>query len=78
MQRGGPVSDDVVARAKAALQGVPDGPWTHIGGGHVEGAQGIPVAKVWGLNKAAFIAQARTLVPELVAEIERLRGGGEQ
>ncbi|MDG5773909.1 hypothetical protein [Mycolicibacterium fortuitum] len=75
---------DVVQRAKAVLEGITDGPWI----AEYSGEQGncvIPhdaqstreaVATTHlyhQLADAEFIAQARTLVPELVAEVERLR-----
>ncbi|AVO21766.1 hypothetical protein SEA_JEON_63 [Mycobacterium phage Jeon] len=67
---------DVVARAKAALEGVTEGPWTWTHGmdarAMVLGPDNLRV-KLEGYRDAEFIAQARTLVPELVAEVERLR-----
>lgn len=98
----GAVSGDVVARAKAALVGVTDGPWLwtspRYGVPTLEGRAGDPelyrydteVLEVdhhgeCGCRSAceleltvsdadkAFIAAARDLVPELVAEVERLR-----
>lgn len=70
------MTPDLIARAKAALEGVADGPWELIGGGEYVTGVGICVAPdnggVTGPN-AEFIAAARTLVPELVAEVERLR-----
>lgn len=104
---------DVVERAKAALEGVTDGPWKHCTAPH-EYDDALPVATVdkakWladtligdgeplhvlitdspdpkfaytvpaltgdgptSERNAQFIAQARTLVPELVAEVERVK-----
>ncbi|AXN53038.1 hypothetical protein PBI_HOMINES_52 [Mycobacterium phage Homines] len=67
---------DVVERAKAALEGVTEGPWTWTHGmdarAMVLGPDNLRV-KLEGYRDAEFIAQARTLVPELVAEVERLR-----
>ncbi|AFL47992.1 hypothetical protein AVANI_88 [Mycobacterium phage Avani] len=75
---------DVVARAKAALEGVTDGPWV----AEFSGEQGncvIPhdaqstreavcVTRLYHQQAdAEFIASARSLVPELIAEVERLR-----
>lgn len=79
---------DVVERAKAALEGVSDGPWDYE---HAFGASFVcagdrhrTTAQAWILRAdtesgkrqdkldARFVAQARTLVPELVAEVERL------
>lgn len=65
---------DVVARAKAALEGVDDGPWRVIGYGNIQSLATRPrVAKVTTTANAAFVASARTLIPELIAEVERLR-----
>lgn len=65
---------DIVERAKAALEGVTEGPWVFDpdrddylvseSTGEVVGSQRF---------NTEFIAAARTLVPELVAEVERLR-----
>lgn len=84
---------DVVARAKAALEGVTEGPWEvsaqatpgyspHYG----VASQGRSYPNVAyaetnyegygnGSRKAdaEFISEARSLVPDLVAEVERLR-----
>lgn len=99
---------DIVERAKAALEGITEGPWatdgTLIGCELVKDSPGVTSYKhalaemdedsydeefgegtydgeVWRpyeqrLADAEFIAAARTLVPELVAEVERLRAGG--
>jgi hypothetical protein len=83
---------DVVARAKAALEGV-TAPWSVDPDGtggepdwddgelwlDVNGAHGGWVAHCQDRATAEFIAAARSLVPELVAEVERLRSvvGGE-
>jgi hypothetical protein len=76
---------DVVARAKAALEGVSE-PWVADGELHslddgytetcwdVDGPDGGWVARCQDAETAAFVAAARSLVPELVQEIERLRG----
>lgn len=81
---------DVVERAKAALEGVPDGPWTVdredgepiIHEAHhydsmdewydVDGCTGGWKAHCEDLPTAEFVAAARSLVPELIAEVERL------
>lgn len=81
---------DVVERAKAALEGVSDGPWRwepskYIRTGYVITAANRTAvhATEWGElaanekfnhQDASFAAAARTLVPELVAEVERLEG----
>ncbi|GJJ22314.1 hypothetical protein [Mycolicibacterium mageritense] len=97
------MSDIVVERAKAALQGVTPGPWdtqVHaMPGSTVDewfvrevthtpnpNFHRLNVFKVRGASHASreccwpptdadaeFIAAARTLVPELIAEVERLR-----
>ncbi|ASZ74453.1 hypothetical protein I5H97_gp079 [Mycobacterium phage Wachhund] len=94
---------DVVERAKAALEGVTEGPWetsVHaMPGATVDewyvreithtfdpNMHRLNVLKVRGATHAArqccwpptvadaeFIASARSLVPELIAEVERLR-----
>lgn len=64
-------------RAKAALEGVTPGPWELIGGGEYVTGVGVCVAPDDGGvtdADARFIAQAHTLMPELVAEVEKLRG----
>ncbi|MFV8266442.1 hypothetical protein ACNQR9_25835 [Mycolicibacterium peregrinum] len=73
---------DIVQRAKAALDGTTAGPWDLVPGawGNVwrfSDDPGSPplIVRMGGMTQpdAEFIAQARTLVPELVAEVERLR-----
>lgn len=79
--------NDILARAKAALTGVAEGPWRverwEDFSGH-EVSYSLPDISQWsgyrntvdcGGDKAlaGFIAEARSLVPELVAEVERLR-----
>ncbi len=67
---------DIVERAQPALEGVTDGPWTWTHGmdarAMVLGPDDL-VVKLEGYADAEFIAQARGLVPGLVAEVERLR-----
>lgn len=79
---------DMAERAKEALEGVTDGPWraVHVGNIHwgvSNGEWSFPtIVKAqcsydgYGSGSsqanAEFIAAARTLVPELVAELERL------
>ncbi|WP_065286730.1 hypothetical protein [Mycolicibacter kumamotonensis] len=86
------MTDDVIARATAALEGVTEGPWraslldgidyedgsSCIRGGvypDVHGSAPVFLSSS-GIDRrdARFIAAARTLVPELLAEVERLRG----
>ncbi|WP_085142984.1 hypothetical protein [Mycolicibacterium conceptionense] len=79
---------DVVERAKAVLAGVTEGPWSAIPGDRyyfgsatnvwTEHGRGRLIAGDLHKPNAEFIAQARTLVPELVAEVERLREGIER
>lgn len=72
---------DVVERAKAALEGVTEGPWDAFwgdqccGGTCVDNGHGLPLHSGGDLlpRDARFIAAARSLLPELVAEVERLR-----
>lgn len=80
---------DVVERAKAALEGATPGPWEatwedadkwwSVTAGPIDNMVCPEVTTVDGRPAdAEFIAQARTLVPELVAEVERLRAGIER
>lgn len=73
------MTDDIVARAKAALEGVTPEPWEvrptrpAVTYGYI-----WPLSIRYGLGSlrpedTEFIAQARTLVPELVDEVELLR-----
>ena len=80
---------DLIERAKASLEGTTEGPWrvSHAGNVHYgvsHGEYSFPtVVKARceydgfgnGSSRADanFIAEARTLVPELIAEVERLR-----
>jgi hypothetical protein len=69
--------DDVVERAKAALENVTEGEWVQVGLGNIHRlpvGQHPPVAKTWRQSDGDFVAEARSLVPELVVEIEKLRG----
>lgn len=68
---------DVVQRAKQALEGVTEGPWRW---GIVDDDDeylldpcGVQVPTYIKEN-TVFIAAARSLVPELIAEVERLHG----
>lgn len=76
------MSGDVVARAIAALAGVSDGPWMagKGGSGYSNWVDSRPdlvnisiADRIDILADAEFIAAARSLVPELVAEVEALR-----
>ncbi|WP_208859887.1 hypothetical protein [Mycolicibacterium peregrinum] len=60
---------DVVERSKAALKALD----AETYGGSAESGALRRIAR-----ENQFIAQARTLVPELVAEVERLRAGIER
>lgn len=85
------MGDDVVARAKAALDGLPSGDWYDCqngwigievdqctcGGpieyyGHQPGCGLEPLLCDIPIQLRPFIAASRSLVPELVAEVERL------
>ena len=76
--------DDIIARAEAALEGVTDGPWV----AEYSGEQGNCVIPhdaqstreavctthlYYQVADAEFIAAARQLVPELVAELKTTR-----
>jgi HAMP domain-containing protein len=82
------MSDDILARARAALDGVTPGPWVHdpklFSNVYSDDATGSIVATCTGFTyarrppadeaaNARFIAFARSLVPEMADEITRLR-----
>jgi hypothetical protein len=82
------MTEDITQRAREALEGVSAGPWRwepskYIGSGYVITASNHTAvhAAEWGGEQgeqfnhadASFAATARTLVPELIAEVERLR-----
>lgn len=84
------MTDDVTDRARAALEGVTCGPWTVVSGAwgnvwhfpdgdHNDGRPTV-VVRMGGMTEAdsTFIAASRSLVPELLAEVERLRGALEE
>lgn len=72
--------DDVVDRAKTALEGISEGPWK-MGNRNYRDVVMTPSGCLWHpalgcINHkpdGGFVAAARELVPELVAEVERLR-----
>lgn len=74
---------DIVQRAKAALEGVTAGPWEterskYVSGWYIFPKGGATVLHAVDSEGLAppdfqFLAAARTLVPELVDEIEKLR-----
>jgi hypothetical protein len=80
---------DIVDRANKVLEGVTPGPWYTVVDEIATQVQGFPILdsekyEIVGTEgfygdydtdwiNARFIAEARELVPELVAEIERLR-----
>lgn len=82
------MSDDLLSRARAALEGVTEGPWESDWDpadnwfsitavpqekhGHMYVCPEVTTVEGERAD-AHFIAAARTLVPELVAEVERLR-----
>jgi hypothetical protein len=85
------MSDDILARARAALDGVTPGPWVHdpklFSNVYSDDATGSIVATCTGFTyarrppadeaaNARFIAFARSLVPEMADEIARLRAQG--
>jgi hypothetical protein len=82
------MSDDLIDRARAALDGVTPGPWVHdpklFSNVYSDDATGSIVATCTGFTyarrppaveaaNARFIAFARSLVPEMADEIARLR-----
>jgi hypothetical protein len=74
------MTDDVVSRAKAALEEVTRGPWK-MGDRQQSDVVVSPRGYLWHPRRGEinhrrdgeFIAASRQLVPELIAEIERLR-----
>lgn len=77
------MSGDVVARARELLIGVTEGPWMagKGGSGYSNWVDSKPdlvnisiADRIDILADAEFIAETRQLVPELVAEVEKLRG----
>lgn len=67
---------DIVERSKAALKGVTEGEWVQVGLGNIHRlpvGDHPPVAKTWKQSDGDFVAEARSLVPALIAEVERLR-----
>lgn len=73
------VATDLVARAETALMGVSRAPWK-MGSRQWPDVVHCPNGCLWhpdrgeinNVNDGLFIAAARTLVPELVAEVKRL------
>ena len=97
--RGGAAAmTDVVARAKAALEGVTEGPWNCHDFGHYGDSEPSSIViyagdkfdwhavcdgdllfstAAWDAQEdtdARFVCAARSLIPELVAEVEKLQG----
>lgn len=69
------MSDDVVRRIEAALDGTTPGPWSDRAGCEVYGADGSFIADVFRRPvDGSLIAAAPALLREAVVEIERLRG----
>lgn len=81
------MTDDIVQQARAALDGVTEEPWEAVHHYHRTknyhvASEVYPVAELEGdggggittsATDARFIAAARTLVPQLADEVERLR-----
>ena len=68
---------DLIEQMKASLVGVTDGPW-YVGPGlAVQDEHGNTIALVRAKVERAFIAAARTLLPEAIKEIEELRSRAE-
>ncbi len=66
---------ELLDRAKASLEGVTEGPWQVVGYGNIHTetvGEYPPIGKIYGGSNQQFIAAARQLVPELIAEVERL------
>lgn len=76
------MTDDLLARARQALERITPAPWTQVGFGNIH-AEPVgdhpPVAKTWNRANGDFIAAAPELVRELIdaltaarAEVDRL------
>ncbi|WP_457214024.1 hypothetical protein [Mycobacteroides abscessus] len=68
---------ELVDRAKASLEGTTPGPWQVVGYGNIQPetvGEYPPIGKIYGKGNQQFIIAARRLVPELIAEVERLEG----
>ncbi len=66
---------ELVDRAKASLEGVTPGQWQVVGYGNIQPetvGEHPPIGKIYGKGNQQFVAAARQLVPELIAEVERL------
>jgi hypothetical protein len=63
---------DVVERAEAALEGITEGEWDVRDGFVYPLSIRCGLGGIWPRD-ARFIAAARTLVPELLAEVKSLR-----
>ncbi|MBV6360422.1 hypothetical protein R2325_16335 [Mycobacteroides chelonae] len=68
---------ELTERGKALLEGATPGPWQNVGYGNIQpetiGAY-PPIGKIYGKGNQHFVAASRQLVPELIAEVERLEG----
>lgn len=65
---------ELLDRAKASLEGVTPGPWQVVGYGNIQTeavGEYPPLGKIYSKGNQQFVAAARQLVPELVAEAER-------
>lgn len=75
------MSDNDLNRLEALANAATPGPWeaeNDCGTGILSGMLGgrprmMPFGDVWTFADAVFIAAARTAVPELIAEVRRLR-----
>jgi len=71
------MSEIDLAAIKARCDRATDGPWNvrelPLDYAEVSDRDSNTVADAWHINDAYFIANARTDVPALVAEVERLR-----
>lgn len=68
---------DLIERAEAAMEGVTPGPWDLRDGFIYPLSIRCGMGGIWKQD-AHFIAAARTLVPELVAELKAARASGER
>lgn len=73
---GVPTLIDIIESAEAVLEGVTDGPWERVGYGNIHKSpmgSAPPIGKTYGRANTEFVVWARTGVPELIAEVKRLR-----
>lgn len=66
---------ELVDRAKASLEDTTPGLWQVVGYGNIQPetvGEYPPIGKIYGKGNQQFIVASRQLIPELIAEVERL------